>query len=151
MIKVCIEINRPVNVVWDYYTETANWIKWYGGGLKEVIPGWQKGAKLVWSLGGSSSIDEIVPQQKLRTSGAWVDKTYMFQASGNSATIVEIIESDPKGGALFNDGGAAHKAQLESNLQKLKTFIEKETAAAKSASNTEENKWWQFWKKEGQD
>jgi uncharacterized protein YndB with AHSA1/START domain len=147
VIRVSIEINRPINVVWDYYTEPVNWVKWWGGGLKEVTPGWQKGAKLIWSLGGSSPIAEIIPQEMLRTSGGFMDHTFTFRASGDSATIVEIIESDPKGGASFSDGGAAQKAKMESQLQKLKSFIENETAAAKSASKTKENKWWQFWKK----
>ncbi len=127
MIKVTTKIDRPINVVWDYFTETGNWKKWHGGGLKEVIPGWQKGAKLVWSLGGSSLITNVIPHKEICTSGAWMDVTYEFNKKGNTATILEIIESDPKGGVFFSDGGAAHKAQQETTIHKLKACIESET------------------------
>lgn len=146
MIKVTTKIDRPINVVWDYFTETGNWNKWHGGELKEVIPGWQKGAKLFWSLDGSSLITNIIPHKEICTSGAWMDVTYRFNKKGNTATILEIIESDPKGGAIFTDGGAAHKAQQETTIHKLKACIESETKDTKLASKTQEKKWWQFWK-----
>ena len=129
MVTVSATIDRPVKAVWDYFTTISNWSKWYGGGLKEVTPTWQRGAKLVWALGGASPLTEFIPGQEICLSGAWMDTTYKFIPEGNSVTIVKVIESDPKGGASFNDGGAAHKAQWEKTLQKLKKSIENETSA----------------------
>ena len=126
MITVSVKADRPVDTVWDYFTTSSNWSKWHGGDIKEVVPGWQKGAKLVWSSGGDSSIENITPGQELITSGAWLDTTYRFKAEGSTGTIVEIIESDPKGGAVFSDGGAANRATLEKRLRKLKECVESE-------------------------
>ena len=146
MITVSVKIDRPVDTVWDYFTTPSNWNKWYGGGLKEVVPGWQKGAKLVWSLGGSSPIEKIIPGQKICISGAWMDTTYRFQPEGSTETIVEVVQSDPKGGASFSDGGAANKANLEKTLRKLKECIESETYTEKRPEASPVKKWWEFWK-----
>ena len=136
MIKVTITIDRSINVAWDYFIETSNWNKWYGGGIKEVIPNWQSGAKIIWMNGGSSLIKKVDPKQEICTSGAWRDVTYKFNKKGNTATILEVIESDPKGGAFFTDGGAANKAQWETTIHKLKACIESETKDSKLASKT---------------
>ncbi|OGR05189.1 MAG: hypothetical protein A2511_04305 [Deltaproteobacteria bacterium RIFOXYD12_FULL_50_9] len=128
MLKSSIKIARPIDVVWDYFTEITNWSKWYGGGLKEILPDWQNGATLIWSSGGSSTIKKIVSKQEIGISGAWMDTSYMFYASGDSATTIEVIEFEPKGGAGFNDGGVAHKAELQKTLQNLKISVESETA-----------------------
>jgi hypothetical protein len=133
MIKVSIVIERPINVVWDYFTKIENWSKWYDGGLKEVVPGWQNGGKLFWALGGSSPISNIIPLAEICISGSWMDTTYKFSKIGNNITGIEIIESDPKGGAVLKDGGAANKAQWEKTIQKLKACIERETKGLKSA------------------
>jgi len=146
MITVSVKIDRPVYTVWDYFTTPSNWIKWYGGGLKEVVPGWQKGGKLIWSIGGGSPIEKIIPGKEIRTSGAWMDKTYRFKPKGSTRTIVEIIESDPKGGASFSDGGAANKANLEKSLRKLKECIESETRTEERPKASPTKKWWEFWK-----
>lgn len=132
MIKTSIKINRSIDAVWAYFTDTDNWIKWYGGGLKEVSPCWQSGATLVWALGGASSIKKLTPKEEIFVSGAWMDTSYMFHASEESTTIVEIIQSDPKGGASFSDGGRANKAQIEKRLENLKKFIENETTSQNS-------------------
>jgi uncharacterized protein YndB with AHSA1/START domain len=145
MITVTIEINRSINTVWEYFTKPANWINWYGGGLKEVTPGWQKGAKLVWSLGGSSPIEQITPGKELCISGAWMDTTYIFKPNGKGVTVVKVVESDPKGGASFSDGGAAHKANWEKTLRKLKESIESDTSAM-NVETSSDKKWWAFWK-----
>ena len=146
MITVSVKIDRPVDTVWDYFTTPSNWSKWYGGGLKEVVPGWQNGAKLVWALGGESPIDKIITGQEISILGAWMDTTYTFRANGSTRTIVKVIESDPKGGASFSDGGAANKAKRETALRKLKGCIEAETSTSKENDSSAKKKWWEFWK-----
>src|SRR5215210_802043 len=127
MITVSIKINRPSKVVWDYFTNTNNWQKWYGAGMK-VTPSWKQGAKIVWASGGDSPITKFIPGKEIGLFGRWMDTTYKFIPESDSETIVQVIESDPKGGASFNDGGAANRAQREKDLQNLKRFIEEETS-----------------------
>jgi len=146
MITVSVKIDCPVDIVWDYFTTPSNWTKWYGGGVKKVVPGWQKGAKIAWSLGGDSTIEKIIPSQEICISGAWMDTTYRFKPEGNTGTIVEIVESDPKGGAYFSDGGAANKARWEKALGKLGECIENETSAQKKTASSLAKKWREFWK-----
>lgn len=125
MLKAEITIKRSPDIVWDYFTNTNNWEKWWGGGLKSAE--WLKEGKLYWALGGSSSIQAITPGKMVQTVGSWMDTTFTFEPKGSEETIVRIQESSPKGGASFNDGGAAHLASLNSYLNKLKEHIESET------------------------
>jgi len=146
MITVSLKINRPVDTVWDYFTTPKNWRKWYGGDLKRVVPGWQKGGKLVWSVGKGSPIEKIIPRKEISISGTWMDTTYRFKPKGSTGTIVEIVQSDPKGGASFSDGGAANKANMKKTLQKLKEYIESETSTKERLEAPQAKKWWEFWK-----
>ena len=141
MLAVSVKINRPASVVWDYFTTTTNWSKWYGG-VKAVSPSWQQGAKILWESGGTSAILKLIPGQEFVLYGTWMDQTYRFVREGNSVTVVHVIESPPKGGASFTDGGIAHRSQLEAMLQKFKKFVEEET----NPISDEGKKWWQFWK-----
>jgi len=140
MIAVSIEIDRSANVVWTYFTTPNKWCKWNGGDLKAVTPRWQDGGKLVWSSGNASPITSFVPGKSVCISGSWMDDTYLFEPKGSKRTLVKIVQSDPKGGARFNDGGAANKAQLVKALHQLKECIQSETTTATS------KKWWTFWK-----
>jgi len=124
MIKVSMEIESSLDRVWKYFLTADNWINWYGGGLKEVVPTWQKDARLVWTLGGHSLIKNIIPHREIAFKNAWTDTKFIFQEKGNDKTVVERIESDPKRGAFFSDGGAAHKADLQKTLQRLRECIE---------------------------
>ena len=126
MITVEIIINKNIDNVWDYFTKPENWKKWYGGGLKKVEPGWETGARMHWELGGSSPIDKLVPKELIRLSGAWMDTSYIFSSPNSDTTKIIIETTSPKGGATFNDGGAAHKKSMMENLQKLKANIESE-------------------------
>lgn len=135
MIKISVTINRPVDVVWDYYTEVSNWSKWYGGGLKEVVPGWQNGAELIWELGRPSFIKKIIVGKEVLLASTWTEMTFRFKSSGKSATILEFIESDPKGGASYTDGGIGAKKEWEACLNKLKRCIESETAGENSPAS----------------
>ena len=125
MLTVSVKIDRSVDQVWGYFVTPSNWIKWYGG-VKEVVPGWKTGAKIIWASGSGSPLTKVIPGKEICMSGGWMDVTYKFNAEGNAATIVELVESDPKGGASFTDGGAANEARWERQLQKLKECIEDE-------------------------
>jgi uncharacterized protein YndB with AHSA1/START domain len=146
MINISVKIDRSVDTVWEYFTTPGNWTKWYGTGVKKVDPGWQKGAKLIWSSRGHSAIKSIDPGQEICISGAWMDTTYRFKTKGNTGTTVEIVESAPRGGASFSDGGAAHKTELKKTLQKLKECIENETDVQEKSATSSTKKWWEFWK-----
>lgn len=43
MIRLEIEINRPLEIVWDFFMTLENWEKWIGR-KPEVNPAWQIGA-----------------------------------------------------------------------------------------------------------
>ena len=126
MITVSVKIDCSVDKVWGYFTTPSNWIEWYGG-VKEVVPGWKTGAKIVWTSGASSPLAKVISGKEICMSGAWMDVTYRFKSDGNVGTIVEVVESDPKGGASFTDGGAANEAKWERNLGKLKVCIENDS------------------------
>ena len=137
MISITIDIDRSIDIVWDYFTKPENWEKWYGGGLKGVSPGWQEGAQLVWENGNYSNIIKFIPKQEVSISGTWTDVTYRFSKISNSSTSVQLVESDPKGGAYYTDGGAAHKKDLENSLKKMKIHVENETTAELSEKDDE--------------
>ena len=126
MFKVATKISRPSEVVWTYFTRPETWTRWYGGGLTKIEPAWQKGAKLFWELGGSSLVADFVPGRQVVLTGSWMDTKYEFISEGTAMTVVEMTESDPKGGASFSDGGAAHRIRCEKTLQRLKSCIESE-------------------------
>lgn len=124
MLKTEITINRSSEQVWNYFTQLQNWAYWWGGGLKEVRPAWQAGAVLVWELGGESPIERIFHGKLMTLGGYWTSTTFRFIPQGAGSTLVEIEESEPKNGAVFNDGGVGHLAQLQKCLQKMKQGVE---------------------------
>jgi hypothetical protein len=73
-----------------------------------------------------------------------MDTTYNFKSASPSATVFEIVESDPKGGASFSDGGAAHKKTLMENLNKFKLLVETETVESNPDTGAKKKKWWPF-------
>jgi hypothetical protein len=127
MITVSVRINRPSNVVWNYFTTIGNWGKWYGGALKQVTPAWQQGANLVWEKGGASPIIKFIPGSEIGVAGAGSDTTFQFSRESDSVTIVKLTESDPKVGAPSTDGGLGRKVELEGKLLNLRLFVEAET------------------------
>jgi len=137
-----IKINRPADIVWEYFTTFSNWSKWYGGGVKTVTPGWEVGAKIFWELGGSSPITTLIPKKEICISGAFMDTTYKFIPDGNAATIIEVTESKPKGGAYFRDGGASHKSQVKNSLQNLKKLVEHENVQAVPKNHEHDTENW---------
>lgn len=132
MLVAEIVIERPVKVVWAYFTKPKHWEKWWGGGLRSAE--WRPGGRLEWALGGASPVEDVIPARKVRIRGAWMTTTWTFEPVGNERTQVRIQESDPRGGASFTDGGVAHLRQLNEALSRLKTCIESEMSlSAQSA------------------
>lgn len=125
MLKAEIAIERPPETVWTYFTEPGHWGEWWGGGLASAD--WVAGGRLIWALGGGSSIAAITPGKSVVMSGSWFDTTWTFEADGPSRTKVVTEESAPKGGASFSDGGAAHLAEQQRSLARLKACVERDT------------------------
>ncbi|HEX2952567.1 MAG TPA: SRPBCC family protein [Bacillota bacterium] len=135
MLEATIRIERPVDVVWEYFIQPANWEEWYGGGLKEVVPRWTPGAELHWELGGSSIVSECRPRETLTIRGRFGDTSYCFKSQEDHMTMVRIVQNDPKGGAVFTDGGSAQRVELEMSLQRLKRSIEGEATEVSPVEN----------------
>jgi hypothetical protein len=146
MITASIQINRNVDTVWKYFTTPSHWQQWYGGELRAVEPDWMAGGYIIWGSGDRSLISNLIPKREISIVGSWMDTTYSFQSVGKAKTIVSIVLSDPKGGAIFSDGGAAHKANRESALRKFKDSIESETNEEPLDNETSSKRWWEFWK-----
>ena len=125
---ITILVDRPIDVVWMYFTKPSNWNKWRGKGygLKKVVPGWENGATMIWEFSGSSTIKKIIPKKEITIVSSFIDTTYKFKEDGILTTVIMKIESKPKHGASFSDGGMAHKRQNETELQALKSSIESE-------------------------
>lgn len=41
-----IEIARPLDTVWEAFTNRRGWKRWWGGPLRSIKPGWEQGAAL---------------------------------------------------------------------------------------------------------
>jgi hypothetical protein len=117
MFPLSRNIHRPSSIVWDYFTTVENWRTWSGTALKEVIPGWQQGATLVWASGSTSTITKFIPGSEIAISSNGIVTTYEFLRKNNSLTEVKLSES----GAPL-DG--AHKVALEQKLLQLKLRVE---------------------------
>ena len=108
MMIANVVIERPREVVWAFFTEPANWERWWGGAVEAAE--WREGGEVQWALGGSSPITVFTPCESVRLEGAWMDTTFVFESEGTGRTAVRIEEGSPKGGASFKDGGAAPRA-----------------------------------------
>jgi uncharacterized protein YndB with AHSA1/START domain len=146
MITISTQIHRNVDTVWKYFTTPSHWKKWYGGDLRSVEPNWSNGSYMIWGNGDRSRIIRLIPKKEITISGTWMDTTYSFQPEGKAKTTLKIILSDPKGGAVFSDGGASEKTKREMALWKLKELIESETSEESPHNKKPLKKWWEFWK-----
>jgi len=124
MPKTNVTINRQPDVVWKYFTDCNTWEGWYGGGLEQVDPGWVAGARLVWKLGGSSTLETVAEGREVVVLGNFMKTWYRFIPQGTEATCVEI-EFAPRGGAVFSDGGQANLVETKNTLLRLKQAIER--------------------------
>lgn len=142
MPKADIVINRPRDIVWQFFTDPDKWERWWGGALKSVEPAWEDGAKMVWAMGVPSPIVSLIPQQELQIEDTWMTTAFRLKDSGARATLMEI-EFEPRGGASFPDGGSAHRAQTAKSLAAFKQLVESETVAPEGR---ETKRWWEVWK-----
>ena len=129
-----IIINCSLQDLWEFFTTKENWQEWWGGNLQNVDPGWQTGAKLLWENGNTSTISNLVPEKEIQIGSAWLERTFRFSAVDNKKTRVEAGFS-PRGGASFSDGGAAHKKEMASTLNKLKLRLESMVGANEYVEN----------------
>lgn len=118
-----ITIDRSRQIVWDFFTHSKNWEKWWGASLEKVDPGWQSGATLEWGMGPPSKIVEVVPQKHIHTAATWMETSWRFTPLDEQSTLVEM-ESNPTGGASFSDGGLEYGEQMASKLDKFKKCVE---------------------------
>jgi uncharacterized protein YndB with AHSA1/START domain len=125
-ISVSITIDRPRQVVWEYFTTPENWKKWYpDDDLVDVTPGWQEGATLVFGSGPKPPILEYVPTELLR----WGQGTFARLSDSSSSstefewgtTIRGMMADDPLLLAEFQN---AFTGEVTSMLEKLKTLLE---------------------------
>jgi uncharacterized protein YndB with AHSA1/START domain len=133
-------ISRPLDVVWHYFLEPKNWEKWWGGKLEEVDPTWQKGGKLIWALGGSDTIDSIVPQKEITLSAQWSVTTWKFKDLKGSVLIE--IEEEFRGARPRSEAG--WQEEWQTTLLKFKQCIESDSAVIEHLP-AKKSPWWKFW------
>ncbi|HWP96948.1 MAG TPA: flagellar assembly protein A, partial [Syntrophomonadaceae bacterium] len=128
MIKITRTIDRAIDVVWDFCTIPANWIRWYGIELKSVTPGWGAGAELNWAMGGPSTIKRLVVKREVIFTGDSGEIVIRFTPPSASTTTIEIEVIGPSDDFSFPDDDAVIK-QWERTLTVLKFCIERDTDA----------------------
>jgi len=156
MSRATIKIDRKAETVWAFFTKPANWTKWHERAvMKEVSPGWQKGATITWDQGPISTIRSFSTGKTVEIESPYISTTFSFTPLKGGATSVDV-DFAPRGGATFNDGGMAHEKTVNAQLSRLKQCIESETSQdlavnhEKLESTTRENKaniqkkWWQL-------
>jgi hypothetical protein len=129
MIAASTVVDRARKTVWDYIMVADNWRKWWGGALRDVVPDWESGAKMIWETGGASDLADFKAERCLEMEGHWSNTRISVSPVGERSTLVEISEGMPKNGAVYSDGGAAQKKAHEKVLGLLKSRIEAETEA----------------------
>jgi tetratricopeptide (TPR) repeat protein len=119
-----ITINCSPDKVWEFITTIENWKEWRDSNLKEIKPGWQEGATLVWK-NGETKLGTVNPGQLIQFPSIFFTTTYRFTRLQDGFTSVEL-EAFPCGGASFTDEGRATKLQNDDCLYRLKSAIEKQ-------------------------
>jgi len=124
MPSTSIVIARPLEDVWSFLTTERNWQAFHGAALAQVVPGWQRGATLVWSDGSTSRLEECIERKTLRTCGTFMGSTFELTPQGDDTELRYYFEA--RGGASFTDGGSAHLATYREGLLRLKGLLEDE-------------------------
>lgn len=122
MPSTSLVVARPLEDVWSFLTTDRNWEAFHGAALAQVVPGWQRGATLVWSDGSTSQLEECIDRKTLRMSGAFMSSTFELTPQGDDTEIRCYFEA--RGGASFSDGGSAHLAACREELLRLKGLLE---------------------------
>ena len=128
-----IEIARTRQVVWQIFTDSGTWARWWGGTLNSVDPGWRVGGTLVWELGGPSKISECAPLERVTmVSSTRVRCTFTFLDAGHGRTAVTYSE-DYAGASVFVIDPARRQAQCQSIVANLRRFVESPSLAPGTA------------------
>ena len=122
MVNAEIIINKPLDIVWSFYTNPKNWGKWWLQGIKKVIPGWEEDAAVQWADNSECSVWSITPKKILQLNSQWMRTTFKFSAVSDKTTIQ--VKLDARWGEGFEDRGAVERGELVSALSKLKKCIE---------------------------
>ena len=134
MGKAEVIINRRPETVWAFFIKPENWSKWHEQAvLKEVNPGWQEGAIIVWGRGSTSTVRTFIPVKVVEIESPYITTTFNFTALVEEGSTLLQAEFAPRGGATFSDGGLAHQVTLESQLFSLKQCVETETTENQTA------------------
>jgi hypothetical protein len=119
MIEIKIIIDKPVEDVWNYFTNPVNWHEWNFG--KMIQAEWVIHGLIHWSVGAPSVVKDFNFQKYIRIEGEYTKDTYYFEPYEGGTLLT--VEETPKGGS-WSDGGAKRKDEWESILKKLKTTVE---------------------------
>lgn len=128
MAKAEITIARRPEIVWAFFTRPENWSKWHERAvLREVNPGWQQGATIVWGKGPTSTIRTLIPRKVVEIESPYIATTFNFMPLEEEGVTLLQVDFVPRGGATFSDGGLAHQETVQSQLFCFKQCVESET------------------------
>ena len=122
-MKTSLIIYRPLSAVWEYFTNAENWQTWWGGALESVVPAWEEGAILRWSVGEPTQLVHYKFRQQAGLQGKWMETIFRFSETPGSGTRLEV-EVLPRSGASFPDGGKAHIEDISAAIDRLKRLLE---------------------------
>jgi uncharacterized protein YndB with AHSA1/START domain len=122
MVNAEIIINKPLDMVWNFYTNPKNWGKWWLQGIKKIIPGWEEDAVVHWSDDSECSVWSITPKKIVQLNSQWMRTTFKFSAINEGTTLQ--VKLDARWGEGFEYRGVAERAELAGALKKLKENIE---------------------------
>ena len=165
MNTVAVTVEKPIQEVWDFFTDLPKWKSWWGVAPTNVTPGWQTGSTLLFESGEENDLT-VTPLKEIRISSRWLKNIYRFEAVTPTSTHVKY-EFSVRGGASFSDEGLGHMREMVSTLRKFKRAAEgggsrpkspkphtPQSARQQSQSASAEprpqrratKKWWEFWK-----
>lgn len=123
MFTAEIIINKPVDKVWQVFTDSRSWAEWYGGAISRVDPGWQSDASIIWERGDESRIGEFKPLERVEMfSGGGVRTAWYFESRG-AATRVSCWQDFSASRLAVTDANAV-VAQIQGDLANLKRYVE---------------------------
>ncbi len=135
-LKADITIDRPPQIVWDFFTDPENWQQWHGGALKRVDPKWQKGAALVWALGGQSTVLNVIPQETIEIEHTWTAHTWSFVDKDENSTLLVVQERFDKGAMVAS--AEVWMTDMTAKLSKFKQLVESRPQAEVAESTASE-------------
>ena len=126
MYTVRVWIDRPIDQVWDYFTNPDNWMGWYGKNKQSGSGVSESKAPIYWLLGEQAVIERILKGREIRVTGTRSDTNFRFQKAGPQTTIVEVVQKDPQANEVSDKVILSNKPAWEQKLSTLKRQIESE-------------------------